>query len=201
MSAVGGDLNKSAMSVLSSHRSLRPLLQALLLLYDAGHGARVPDHTYPQPAAGKRDAGRGRRLREAVACQVHSILRLVFMLVLKSQPHLLCDAARHLLMSLRESRGGCRLAAFICGHEVFQISVSSTYGLADFRENLLRLYTKVTARLLCGSSFADGSHRAKGFHCKYEGQASTEHLNGHQIYVKPVLACRPGARASRWCCS
>ena len=36
-----------------------------------------------------------------------------------------------------------RLAAFICGHEVFQISVSSTYGMADFRENLLRLYTKV----------------------------------------------------------
>ena len=31
---------------------------------------------------------------------------------------------------------------------MFQISVSSTYGLADFRENLLRLYTKVTARLL-----------------------------------------------------
>ena len=40
-----------------------------------------------------------------------------------------------------------RLASYICGHEVFQISVSSTYGLADFRENLLRLYTKVTARL------------------------------------------------------
>ena len=37
----------------------------------------------------------------------------------------------------------CRLAAFICGHEVFQISVSSTYGIADFKENLLRLYTKV----------------------------------------------------------
>ncbi len=31
---------------------------------------------------------------------------------------------------------------------MFQISVSSTYGLADFCENLLRLYTKVTAWLL-----------------------------------------------------
>ena len=36
-----------------------------------------------------------------------------------------------------------RLAAFICGYEVFQISVSSTYGVANFKENLLQLYTKV----------------------------------------------------------
>lgn len=31
-----------------------------------------------------------------------------------------------------------RLASFICGYEVFQISVSSTYGVNEFKENLLR---------------------------------------------------------------
>ena len=36
-----------------------------------------------------------------------------------------------------------RLASFICGYEVFQIAVSSSYGVADFKENLLALYTKV----------------------------------------------------------
>ena len=36
----------------------------------------------------------------------------------------------------------CRLASFICGYEVFQIAVSSSYGVADFKENLLALYTK-----------------------------------------------------------
>ncbi len=36
-----------------------------------------------------------------------------------------------------------RLASFICGYEVFQISVSSTYGVNDFKENLLSLYRKV----------------------------------------------------------
>lgn len=35
-----------------------------------------------------------------------------------------------------------RLASFICGYDVFQIAVSSTYGIADFKENLLALYTK-----------------------------------------------------------
>lgn len=37
--------------------------------------------------------------------------------------------------------GGCRLASFICGYEVFQIAVSSSYGVAEFKENLLSLYT------------------------------------------------------------
>ncbi len=36
-----------------------------------------------------------------------------------------------------------RLAAHICGCEVFQISVSSNYGVADFKEALLSMYTKV----------------------------------------------------------
>ena len=36
-----------------------------------------------------------------------------------------------------------RLASFICGYETFQISVSSSYGVQDFKENLLALYTKV----------------------------------------------------------
>jgi P-loop containing dynein motor region D4 len=35
-----------------------------------------------------------------------------------------------------------RLASFICGYGVFQIAVSGTYGVADFKENLLQLYTK-----------------------------------------------------------
>eukprot|EP00201_Polytomella_parva_P017476 CAMPEP_0175071536 /NCGR_PEP_ID=MMETSP0052_2-20121109/19298_1 /TAXON_ID=51329 ORGANISM="Polytomella parva, Strain SAG 63-3" /NCGR_SAMPLE_ID=MMETSP0052_2 /ASSEMBLY_ACC=CAM_ASM_000194 /LENGTH=4543 /DNA_ID=CAMNT_0016338719 /DNA_START=12 /DNA_END=13643 /DNA_ORIENTATION=- len=35
-----------------------------------------------------------------------------------------------------------RLASFICGYEVFQISVSSNYGLTEFKENLLGLYRK-----------------------------------------------------------
>lgn len=39
-----------------------------------------------------------------------------------------------------------RLAAHICGYDVFQIAVSSTYGIADFKENLLSLYTKAGAK-------------------------------------------------------
>jgi dynein heavy chain, axonemal len=35
-----------------------------------------------------------------------------------------------------------RLASFICGYSVFQIAVSGTYGINDFKENLLQLYTK-----------------------------------------------------------
>jgi dynein heavy chain len=35
-----------------------------------------------------------------------------------------------------------RLASFICGFEVVQISVTSSYGVADFKEALLGLYTK-----------------------------------------------------------
>jgi hypothetical protein len=39
-----------------------------------------------------------------------------------------------------------RLAAFICSYDVFQIAVSSTYGVADFKEALLALYTKAGAK-------------------------------------------------------
>jgi hypothetical protein len=35
-----------------------------------------------------------------------------------------------------------KLASFINGYEVSQISVSSTYGIADFKESLLGLYKK-----------------------------------------------------------
>lgn len=35
-----------------------------------------------------------------------------------------------------------KLASFICQYTVFQISVTSTYGIADFKENLLSLYMK-----------------------------------------------------------
>eukprot|EP00976_Prorocentrum_cordatum_P098524 1191438-Prorocentrum_minimum.AAC.1 len=36
----------------------------------------------------------------------------------------------------------CRLASFICGYEIFQISVTSSYGVNEFKENLLALYVK-----------------------------------------------------------
>ncbi len=36
-----------------------------------------------------------------------------------------------------------RLASFICGNEIFQISVTSSYGVNEFKENLLSLYQKV----------------------------------------------------------
>jgi dynein heavy chain len=35
-----------------------------------------------------------------------------------------------------------KLAAFICGYEVFQISVTSTYGAAEFKADLVQLYTR-----------------------------------------------------------
>ena len=35
-----------------------------------------------------------------------------------------------------------RLSSYICGYEVFQISVTSSYGVADFKEDLMTLYTK-----------------------------------------------------------
>ncbi len=49
-----------------------------------------------------------------------------------------------------------RLASFICGYEVFQIAVSSSYGVADFKENLLALYTKVGSSrfVYCSGSLA-----------------------------------------------
>jgi hypothetical protein len=39
-----------------------------------------------------------------------------------------------------------RLAAYICGCDVFQIAVSSTYGVADFKVALLALYAKAGAK-------------------------------------------------------
>ena len=42
-----------------------------------------------------------------------------------------------------------RLASYICNYEVFQISVSSTYGVPEFKENLLSLYRKVCIPLVC----------------------------------------------------
>ena len=40
----------------------------------------------------------------------------------------------------------CRLASFLCGHEVFQISVSSTYGVQEFKTDLLSLYSKAGSK-------------------------------------------------------
>ena len=42
-----------------------------------------------------------------------------------------------------------RLASFICGNEIFQISVTSSYGVTEFKENLLMLYQKVTSYCNC----------------------------------------------------
>ena len=39
-----------------------------------------------------------------------------------------------------------RLATFICGFEVFQISVTSSYGMADFKVDLFELYKKAGAK-------------------------------------------------------
>lgn len=39
-----------------------------------------------------------------------------------------------------------RLASFLCGHEVFQISVSSAYGVAELKADLLSLYAKAGAK-------------------------------------------------------
>ena len=36
----------------------------------------------------------------------------------------------------------CRMASFLCGHEVFQITASATYGLVEFKADLLALYAK-----------------------------------------------------------
>ena len=34
------------------------------------------------------------------------------------------------------------MASFLCGHEVFQITASATYGLVEFKADLLALYAK-----------------------------------------------------------
>jgi hypothetical protein len=46
-----------------------------------------------------------------------------------------------------------RLAAHISGYDVFQIAVSSIYGVADFKEALLSLYTKVSRPRLIRVSY------------------------------------------------
>lgn len=51
-----------------------------------------------------------------------------------------------------------RLAAHISGYDVFQIAVSSTYGVADFKEALLALYTKV--RRVCNNMRANNGYGA-----------------------------------------
>jgi dynein heavy chain len=56
--------------------------------------------------------------------------------------------ARWLLATAQVGVGGsgkqslARLASYICGYEVYQIAVSSTYGINDFKENLLSLYRR-----------------------------------------------------------
>jgi P-loop containing dynein motor region D4 len=43
-----------------------------------------------------------------------------------------------------------RLASYICGYGVFQIAVSGTYGVNDFKENLLQLYHKAGLKVRTG---------------------------------------------------
>ena len=39
-----------------------------------------------------------------------------------------------------------RLATFICNYDVFQVSITGSYGISDFKENWLELYTKAGAK-------------------------------------------------------
>jgi hypothetical protein len=52
-----------------------------------------------------------------------------------------------------------RLAAHISGYDVFQIAVSSTYGVADFKEALLSLYTKVSSVVGCIAAMRSHAYR------------------------------------------
>lgn len=36
----------------------------------------------------------------------------------------------------------CRMASFLCGYEVFQISANASYGIPEFKSDLLMLYGK-----------------------------------------------------------
>jgi hypothetical protein len=69
-------------------------------------------------------------------------------LLLLLQLLLLCHRGNAMLVGVGGSgkQSLARLAAYICGYEVFQISVSSTYGVADFKADLLSLYTKAGAK-------------------------------------------------------
>ena len=40
----------------------------------------------------------------------------------------------------------CRMASFLCGHEVFQISVNASYGVTEFKADLLTLYAKAGSK-------------------------------------------------------
>eukprot|EP00961_Rhodomonas_salina_P210442 2841340-Rhodomonas_salina.1 len=41
-----------------------------------------------------------------------------------------------------------KLSAFICGYEIFQITVTATYGMNDFRDNLIYLYTRAASKTI-----------------------------------------------------
>ena len=45
-----------------------------------------------------------------------------------------------------------KLSSFICGYEIFQITVTATYSMNDFKENMLYLYTRAGAKGI-GTSF------------------------------------------------
>ena len=38
------------------------------------------------------------------------------------------------------------MASFLCGHEVFQISASASYGVTEFKADLLTLYAKTGSK-------------------------------------------------------
>lgn len=76
-----------------------------------------------------------------------------------------------------------RLAAFICGYEVFQIAVSSTYGVNEFKavrlghRGMPRSHLKASHVVRC-INFALPTHRRTCYNC----------------------TTRPVPRARQWCC-
>lgn len=46
-----------------------------------------------------------------------------------------------------------KLAAFICGYEVFQVAVTSSYGVPEFKADLLSLYTKAGVKARAGTAW------------------------------------------------
>ena len=115
-----------------------------------------------------------------------------------------------------------RLASFICGNEIFQISVTSSYGVNEFKENLLALYQKVcpSANMeairyerICLDAWMKGSaysrHDQSFFFstlcCRREGEDRTERFgcSGQRelMRIPSVAAHQPCVRALILTCS
>lgn len=76
-----------------------------------------------------------------------------------------------------------RLAAFICGHEVFQIAVSSTYGVNEFKA--VRWNTAGMAALACSTPWCAATKRV----CVHAaGPAATVQQGGCQEQPRGAAA-------------